>query len=67
MSFHFEDNFDWYFWNNKFVKIVFKLITLFYSKSNLIWDDTKVSVENISDLKSFQRYNHFVAMSEISR
>ena len=35
--------------------------------SNVIWDDTKVSVENISELKSFQRYNHFVAMSEISR
>jgi len=34
---------------------------------NLIWDDTKVSVESISELKSFQRYNHFVAMSEISR
>lgn len=35
--------------------------------SNLIWDDTRVSVEGISELKSFQRFNHFPAMSEISR
>lgn len=34
---------------------------------NLIWDDTRVSVEGISELKAFQRYNHFPAMSEISR
>ena len=35
--------------------------------SNLIWDDTKISFEAISDLKPYQRYNHFPAMSEISR
>jgi hypothetical protein len=35
--------------------------------SNLIWDDTRVSIEGISELKSFQRYNHFPAMSEISK
>lgn len=34
---------------------------------NLIWDDTRVSIEAISELKSFQKYNHFPAMTEISR
>jgi tubulin polyglutamylase TTLL7 len=34
---------------------------------NLIWDDTRVSVEGISELRAFQRYNHFPAMSEISK
>ena len=33
----------------------------------MIWDDTRVSVEGISELKAFQRFNHFPAMSEISR
>lgn len=35
--------------------------------SNLIWDDSRVSLEGISALKPYQRYNHFPAMSEISR
>ena len=34
---------------------------------NLIWDDTRVSVEGVSELRSFQRFNHFPAMSEISK
>lgn len=33
----------------------------------MIWDDTRVSIEGISELKAFQRYNHFPAMSEISK
>jgi len=34
---------------------------------NLIWDDTRVSVEGVSELRAFQRFNHFPAMSEISK
>lgn len=43
---------------------IFFFISLY---SNLIWDDTRISIEAISELRSFQRYNHFPAMSEISR
>jgi tubulin polyglutamylase TTLL7 len=35
--------------------------------SNFIWDDGRVTVEGISELRPFQKFNHFPAMSEISR
>ncbi len=57
-------DFDWYVLDALFGS---KTKTKFLISSNLIWDDTRVSIETISDLKSFQRYNHFPAMSEISR
>lgn len=37
------------------------------SLAYLIWNDTFVSTERISEMKSFQRINHFPGMGEICR
>ena len=35
--------------------------------SNLIWNDTFISMDIVSALKPYQKVNHFPTMSEISR
>lgn len=35
--------------------------------SNLIWNDTLISMDIVSSLKPYQKVNHFPTMSEISR
>lgn len=37
------------------------------SSAYLIWNDSFVSTERISDLKDFQRVNHFPGMGEICK
>lgn len=37
------------------------------SLAYLLWNDTFVSTERISEMKSFQRINHFPGMGEICR
>ena len=37
------------------------------SSAYLIWNDTFSSVDRISDLKDFQRVNHFPGMAEICK
>jgi hypothetical protein len=35
--------------------------------SNLLWNDTLISMDIVSALKPYQKVNHFPTMSEISR
>ena len=35
--------------------------------SNMIWNDTLISMDIVSSLKPYQKVNHFPTMSEISR
>src|SRR5689334_6656362 len=35
--------------------------------ANLLWNDTLVSMDIVSALKSYQKVNHFPSMNEISR
>lgn len=44
------------------------IIFMFYSVSSyLIWNDSFVSTDRVSELKPYQRLNHFPGMGEISR
>ena len=39
----------------------------FFTFSYVIWNDSFISMERISELKAYQKINHFPGMAEVTR